>query len=158
MKIFERVKKKKFHLKFKWFFYRLLTFASFKKASKQDYIHKLNSDNNVMSPRITKTCRTFTFLNHFRETYDKWAINMNRIDFVVIPSYKELPWYFIVLNDIQKIIDLLHKQKSKQHQWRVRRRCMSVFALFSLCQQINLEYILSIFQAFCDCHFPQKLY
>ena len=61
-----------------------------------------------MSPRITKTCRTFTFLNHFRETYDKWAIDMNRIDFVVIPSYKELPWYFIVLNDIQKIIDLLH--------------------------------------------------
>ena len=42
MKIFERVKKEKFPLKFKLFFYRLLTYTSFTLRT-----YKLSSDNKI---------------------------------------------------------------------------------------------------------------
>ena len=49
----------------------LLSFADFKRASKQNCIYKLSSDDKVLSSLITKTYRTRTFLNHFRKTNEQ---------------------------------------------------------------------------------------
>ena len=37
------------------------------KSEQAKYIYKLSSNDKVLSPLIKKTCRTCTFLNHFRE-------------------------------------------------------------------------------------------
>ena len=63
----------------------LLSFVDFKRASKQDCIYKLISNNKILSSLTTKTCHKCTFLNHFRES-NKQQLSFNKIDFVVIPS------------------------------------------------------------------------
>ena len=44
---------------------------SFKRASKQNCIYKLSSDDKILSSLIKKARRTCTFLNHFREAIEQ---------------------------------------------------------------------------------------
>ena len=61
----------------------MLTCASFKRASKQSCIDKLNSDDTIF--REIQRCK------QMRQMSNNYAPSFNRINFVVIPSYIELP-------------------------------------------------------------------
>ena len=98
MKIFESVKKWRFPFKFKRFFHRFLTYTSFKRPSKENYIYKLSSDDKILSSLILKTCRTCIFyITSGKQMSNKYAPCFIRTVFVVIPSYIELPWVNVMI-------------------------------------------------------------
>ena len=85
MKIFKRVKNYKFPLKIKLCFYRLSTYKLLKRASKQNYIYKLSSDDKslqggkwavTMHPVSIKSTLLFFLTKNFleeRDTSTQWA-------------------------------------------------------------------------------------
>ena len=80
---------------------------SFKRARKQNYVYKVSSDNKILASLIKKACCTCTFLNHFRETNEQYASCFDKIDFVVIPSYIELPCYYLLWNCMTGLLYLM---------------------------------------------------
>ena len=62
------------------------------KKKKNNCVYKLSSDDKLLSSSIKKAWCKCTFLNPFREANEKLLCPCcYRIDFVVIPSYIELP-------------------------------------------------------------------
>ena len=79
---------------------------SYERVKKQNCIYKLSSDNKILSSLIIKAWCTCTFLNHFRKQMSNYYVPcVYRIDFVVIPSYIELPWYFELITDSLELFD-----------------------------------------------------
>ena len=99
MKIFQRVKKYKFPLKFKWFFSRLLTYASFKRVSMESCIYILSSAIKFYHHELQK--RGVTALSKsLREK--KWAMIMSPVSiestlllFLLISIYLATPCSYI---------------------------------------------------------------
>ena len=87
MKTFEKIEKQNFFKNCKYFSIVYWLTRRQKKASRQNYTYKFSRDNKILSSLITKTCRTCTFLNHFREANEYWLCTLS-IESILFFLYK----------------------------------------------------------------------
>ena len=119
-RFFKWSKRWKLPLKFNWFFYRFLTFTSFKRDRKQNYIYELSSDNKILSSFVKKTCRTCTFVNTSgKQMSNYYAPCFNRTDFFVISSCVKLPFCtlkYLLANDFAGIKTEACQREAVSHE------------------------------------------